>query len=163
MFSEDGLSLLFYATADRMIKKIPVTGGTAMTICRAAPPFGLRWQGDDIVFGQGGAGIMRVSANGGTPTVIARVTDGEQAHGPQLLPGGRHVLFTIAAGSDPERWEKARIVVQPVTGGGAETLIEGGSDARYLPTGHLVYASGSTFVRRPVRFDAVEVDRPQGT
>jgi hypothetical protein len=39
---------------------------------------------------------MRVSPEGGTPDVLVRVRDGEMALGPQLLPGGRHVLFTVA-------------------------------------------------------------------
>ena len=40
-----------------------------------------------------------VAANGGTPDVIVRVKDGEEADGPQLLPGGQHVLFTLATGA----------------------------------------------------------------
>ena len=91
---------------------------------------------------------------GSAPSVIARVKDGEEAHGPQLLPGGQHVLYTLAAGTDPERWDKARIVVQPVTEAGADTLIEGGSDASYLPTGHLVFTAGSTLFAAP--FDVTE-------
>ena len=70
------------------------------------------------------------------------VKDGEEAHGPQMLPGGQHVLFTLATGTAPDRWDKARIVVQSSTSGERKTLIEGGSDARYVPTGHLVYALG---------------------
>ena len=37
---------------------------------------------------------------------------------------------------------KREIVVQSLTSGERTTLIEGGSDARYVPTGHLVYAVG---------------------
>ena len=54
------------------------------------------------------------------------------------------MLFTLATGNDPDRWDKARIVVQSVTSGEPKTLIEGGSDARYVPTGHLVYAAEGT-------------------
>ena len=78
---------------------------------------------------------MRVSPNGGTPDVLVRVKDGEEAHGPQLLPGGQHVLFTLATGTAPDRWDKAHIVVQSLKSGERKTLIEGGSDARYRPDG----------------------------
>jgi hypothetical protein len=44
-----------------------------------------------------------------------------------------------ATGPEPERWNKAKIVVQPIDSGAPRTLIEGGTDARYLPTGHLVF------------------------
>jgi eukaryotic-like serine/threonine-protein kinase len=100
------------------------------------------------VFGQGGKGIMRVSPNGGAPELIVTVNDGEEAHGPQLLPGGQHVIFTLAAGTALQRWDSARIVVQSLKSGERKILVEGGSDARYVSTGHLVYAvSGSLFAR----------------
>ena len=38
------------------------------------------------------------------------------------------------------QWDAAQIVVQSLTTGERTVLVEGGSDARYLPTGHLVYA-----------------------
>jgi eukaryotic-like serine/threonine-protein kinase len=144
VFSPDGRSILFYAYDDHTIKRIAVTGGPSVTICRADPPYGISWGPDGIVFGQGTKGIMRVSAESGTPTLLVRVKNGEEASGPQLLPGGHHVLFTLASGNDPDRWDKARIVIQPVTSGEPTTLIEGGSDARYVPTGHLVYAADGT-------------------
>ncbi len=144
VFSPDGRSILYYASEDHTIKRIAVTGGVSQTICRADAPYGISWGPDGIVFGQGRKGIMRVSPDGGTPTVLVRGKDGEEASGPQLLPGGQHVLFTVATGNDPDRWDKARIVVQPVTSGDPTTLIEGGSDGRYVPTGHLVYAVEGT-------------------
>ena len=142
VFSPDGRSVAFYAAADQTIKTIPVTGGAAQTVCPADTPYGMSWGPDGIVFGQGSKGIMRVSPNGGTPDVVVRVKDGEEAHGPQLLPGGQHLLFTLATGTALDRWDKARVVVQSVTSGERKTLIEGGSDARYVPTGHIVYALG---------------------
>jgi hypothetical protein len=49
-----------------------------------------------------------VSGDGGTPENIIKVEKGENAHGPQLLPGGRAVLFTLRReGTD---WDAARIV-----------------------------------------------------
>jgi WD40 repeat protein len=149
VFSPDGGSILFYVPEDHTIKKTAVTGSAAVTICHADPPYGISWGPDGIVFGQGRNGIMRVSPDGGTPTVLVRVKDGEEAYGPQLLPGGQHVLFTLAAGNERQRWSKARIVVQPVTSGEPKTLIEGGSDGRYLPTGHLVYVTEGTMFAAP--------------
>lgn len=83
---------------------------------------------------------MRVSPdNEWPPTSLLQVKDDEEAHGPQLLPGGKHVLYTLATGPEPDRWSKARTVVQPIGSGAPRTLIEGSTDARYLPTGHLVF------------------------
>ena len=152
VFSPDGRSIAFYAVADQTLKRMTVAGGTAVDPLpgRRARP-GISWGPDGIVFGQGRKGIMRVSPNGGTPETIVRVKDGETAHAPQMLPGGQHVLFTLATGTARDRWDRARIVVQSLTSGETKTLIEGGSDARYVPTGHIVYAlSGSLYA---VAFD----------
>jgi hypothetical protein len=75
-----------------------------------------------------------------------QVKDDEEAHGPQLLPDGKHVLYTLASGLEPERWSKAKIVVQSIDSGAPRTLIEGGTDARYLPTGHLVFGTENRLV-----------------
>src|SRR5207245_2387868 len=47
------------------------------------------------------------------------------------------------------RWDKARIAVQSLKTGERKILIEGGSDARYIPTGHIVYALGGTLFAVP--------------
>ena len=60
-----------------------------------------------------------------------------------------------AKGSDVERWDKAQVVAQSLVDGTKRVLIEGGSDARYLPTGHLVYALGGTMFAVP--FDAASL------
>jgi len=140
VFSPDGRSIAFYAVADQTLKRIAITGGAAVTLCPADNPFGITWGPDGIVFGQGSKGIMRVSPDGGTPDVLVSVKDGEMALGPYVLPDGRHVLFTLATGTAPDRWDKARVVVQSLGSNERKTLIVGGSDARYVPTGHLVYA-----------------------
>src|SRR6185295_11897753 len=46
------------------------------------------------------------------------------------------------AADGPTRWDKARIVVQTMKSGARKTIVNGGTDARYLRTGHLVYALG---------------------
>jgi serine/threonine-protein kinase len=100
----------------------------------------MSWGASGIVFGQGRKGIMRVSASGGQPQLLVPVKDGEVAHGPQMLPGDQTVLFTLAASTGQDRWDNAQIVVQTIKSGERKTLIDGGSDARYVPTGHLVFA-----------------------
>ncbi len=52
VFSPDGQSIAFYAQSDRTIKRIPVSGGTAFTICKATNPLGMSWNEEGFVFGQ---------------------------------------------------------------------------------------------------------------
>ena len=151
VFSPDGASIAFYALGDQTLKRATVTGDTVTTICQADSPTGMSWGPDGIVFGQGRKGIMRVSADGGTPELLVRVKDGEVAQAPQILPGGQHILFTVATGTARDRSDRSHIVVQSLKSGERKTLIEGGSDAHYVTTGHLVYAlSGSLYA---VAFD----------
>jgi eukaryotic-like serine/threonine-protein kinase len=58
--SPDGRSVVFWA-ADLTIKRIPITGGAAVTVCQSENPFGISWTEEGIVIGQGTQGVMRVS------------------------------------------------------------------------------------------------------
>ena len=151
-FSPNGKEVAFYSFADRTIKRMPVAGGTDLTICAAETPTGIHWaQGEVVFFGQGEKGIWRASVNTRGALRIAEVNPGEEAHGPHLLPGGEYLLFTIARGRASDRWDHADIVVQSLSTRKRTTLPINGSDARYVSTGHLIYAiSGSLWA---VRFD----------
>jgi eukaryotic-like serine/threonine-protein kinase len=152
-FSPDGRWLGFYASAERKLKKIAMTGGPAVTICDADAVYGASWSSDDTIFvGQGQKGIFRVSANGGKPEPVVSVKPGEIAHGPQLLPGGDYLLFTLAANGSATGWDQAQILVQSLKSGERKVLFEGGRDARYVPTGHILFASDTTLLA--VAFDA---------
>jgi Tol biopolymer transport system component len=151
VFSPDSRSIAFYSQSERAIKKIAVSGGAAVTICPAdVESLGrMNWDADGIVFVQARKGLMRVSANGGQPEVLVSVKDGEVAYGPQLLPGGEWVLFTVATATTADAWDKAQVVVQSLKSSERRTLVSGGSDGRYVPTGHLVYALGGVLFAVP--------------
>jgi serine/threonine-protein kinase len=136
-FSPDGQWIGFWAGGQ--LKKVSLNGGTPVRLCEAGELFGATWGLDDnIVFGQGPQGIWRVSATGGTPEHLVKVDAQERAHGPQMLPGGFHLIFTVGRNIN---WEGAQIVVQSLKTGMRNVLVPNGRDARYIPTGHLVYAS----------------------
>jgi serine/threonine-protein kinase len=150
VFSPDSGSLAFYSAADANLRRIAVSGGASVSIGAIDAPLGMSWGSDNqIVAGQGAKGIIRISANGGKPETIISVKPGEVAHGPQMLPGGDAVLFTLASGANPDRWDKAQIVIQSLKSGDRKILVEGGSDARYLATGHLIYRLGATLLAVP--------------
>jgi eukaryotic-like serine/threonine-protein kinase len=151
-FSPDGRWVGFFSGGQiGQIKKVAIIGGAAVTLCDAMNPFGATWASDDqIYFGEGPGGIMRVSAQkGGKPERVVSVNPNEAAHGPQLLPGGDVLLFTVARGVGVLQWDTAQIVAQSLKTGERHLILQGGSDARYAPTGHLVYALGSTLLAAP--------------
>src|SRR5215510_11702035 len=97
VFSPDSQWLAFHTNPENKLKKIAITGGASVTICDAQIPFGVSWSSDaHILIGQGAAGILRVSENGGKPETVVTVNADEQAQSPQLLPDGDSILFTFA-------------------------------------------------------------------
>ena len=103
----EGASAPFFSTDGRWIgfrsggslKKVPISGGGAVTVCRTtAPVRGATWASDDtIYFGLASGGpLLRVPASGGTPEPATTLGVGEALHRwPQLLPDGKTILYTI--------------------------------------------------------------------
>jgi hypothetical protein len=164
--SPDGRWLAYFASSAQLfagpgqLKKLPIAGGAPVILCAASYPFGASWGRDNtILYGQA-AGIMRVSDDGGTPTLIVPARDGEQIYGPQLLPGGRAILFSATRKLGPNRWDEAQVVAEDLATHTRTVVVEGGSDPRYLPTGHVIYAIGDGLYG--VRFDAARLQATSG-
>jgi len=157
-FSPDGKSIVFWSVADRALKRIPISGGATVTLCEVESPLGMSWaDNDQIYFGEGNKGIFQVSANAGKPEVVIASKDGELLHGPRLLPEGKGILFTSLAGSSAGQWNEAKIFVQPWPAGERKLLIDGGTDARYLPTGHIIYYLGGNLLVVPFDLQKLQV------
>jgi eukaryotic-like serine/threonine-protein kinase len=165
MFAPDGQSIAYFEVRSLALKRVPITGGTAATIAsKVGLPCGATWGPDDILIGLspgrpvsglasgGQGGIWRVPSGGAAPELIVGSSADEVACGPQMLPDGDTLLFTLAKVSGDNRWDEAQIVAYSLADGSRRVLIKGGSDARYLPTGHLLYAVAGTLYAVP--FDA---------
>jgi serine/threonine-protein kinase len=147
-FSPDGQWIGFFA--DDKLKKISVQGGAVVTLCDANGDRGGSWGEDGtIVFTPTNqVALSKVSSAGGTPQPLTTLD--KQAHEatqrwPQVLPGGKDVLFTsnTTAGVGAT-FEDAEIVVYSMASGRRRTVLSGGFYARYLPSGHLVYMHEGT-------------------
>ncbi|MBI3470973.1 MAG: serine/threonine-protein kinase [Candidatus Solibacter usitatus] len=149
-FSPDGRWLGF--AADGKLKKIPVDGGSPTVICDSGPlPTGASWNPDNsITFSPGFTfGIARVPADGGKAEVFLKPDAAKNESSylwPQVLPDS--ILFTVGPDSIAS-FNEAQIFLAPRGRSGAKTLIAGGACARYLPTGHLVYAYDGRLLAAP--------------
>jgi serine/threonine-protein kinase len=159
-FSPDSKWLGFWKAGE--LRKVALAGGAPITLCRAQRPLGVSWGEDGrIVFGQGLAGIFEVSSDGGEARPLARPepAQGEVAfHGPELLPGGEELLFTLLPAG--RNWDRARIVVERLDTKERKTLVEEATDARYLRTGHLVFARGKILMATAFDRGALETRGP---
>jgi serine/threonine-protein kinase len=157
-WSPDG-KWIGFAFGTNELRKVSVTGGPPVTLCRILnPPRGATWGPDDtIVFATAdtSTGLMSVPAAGGDVKVLTKpdAARGESDHlFPAFLPGGQAVLFTITAGSA----DNTQIAVLNLETGQYKTLVRGGSHPEYVETGHIVYAVNGTL--RAVRFDIDRLD-----
>ncbi|MCG8608041.1 protein kinase, partial [bacterium] len=140
-FSPDGKSVGF--RGDPMLKIASLSGGPVAAPADAQAVTGADWGRDNtIVFAPHiNTGIWRVSAAGDEPQEITRLDLGkkESGHGwPQFLPGGKAIIFTVETSG--KTFDEATIVAQVLKSGQRKVLIEGGTFARYVPTGHLLFS-----------------------
>jgi len=137
-FSPDGQSVAYLDLPAGQLKHIAIGGGAPVVVADFTETlFGLSWEADGTLLFAQDDGIYRVAATGGTPELIIPTETASAVYGPEFLPDGDTVLFSFAVTDD---WDEAQIVAQSLSTGERTVLVEGGSDARYLPTGHLVYA-----------------------
>src|SRR5262249_20354727 len=150
-FSPDGQWIGFHSRSDGKLKRIAITGGAAVTISDVGdPPHGPLWNSDGFIYLGQPKRIARVSANGGKLDTVIALKDGETAHRPQLLPRGDALLFTLTnATGGPDRWDTGQIVVQSLNTGERKVVVPGGSDGRYVPSGHVIYMLGTTLLSVP--------------
>jgi serine/threonine-protein kinase len=89
--------------------------------------------------------IQQIPDTGGNPQPLTRLEKGESSHRePDLLPGGKGVLFAVLASGAP-----TKLVAQSLTTGERRELIQSGSQPRYASSGHLVYAQGANLMAAP--------------
>jgi len=159
VFSPDGQWIGF--SAGGKYNKISVQGGAVVPL--ADMPFaGASWSEDGSIITAGSTGLIRTPSGGGAPTKVMELANGEFAAAfPQVLPGGKAVLFVSYATLSAER---ASVEVVTLADGHRKTLVPGGTSARYLPTangsGYLVYTNKETLFAVPFDLDRLEA---QGT
>jgi len=159
-FSPDGGWIGFFA-GGRLFKAplSPEAGGAPIALCASPYPYGASWgrsprdgSAGFILFSPGyDSGLLAVPAGGGAPQAVTRPDRraGEVGHRwPEVLPGGRSVLFTV--------WRTgladARVELLDLESHRRRLLLTGASHARWAPPGHLVFARGDGLAAVP--FDA---------
>ena len=160
--SPDGQSIGFVSLANpRTISRAALGGGKAIPICSVGGySRGATWGDDDrIIFAASGSpstGLRRVSVSGGAPEVLTALSAqrGEVSHlWPEYLPGSQAVLFTIQSRADGRARSEVAILDLRSDASRASRVLVNGSQAHFLPSGHLVYADGASGALRAIRFD----------
>jgi Tol biopolymer transport system component len=159
-FSPGGDFIGFFT--DRELKKIQIGGGAAFTLAEAASTRGGSWSpdGSTIYFSpEFASGISRVPAAGGTaqPLVEPDSKEGERTfRWPEVLPGGRAILFTVGSNDSPNNYDAANLEVYSLDSGTRKVLVRGANMGRFCPPDHLVYSRAA--VLYAIRFDPARLE-----
>jgi len=153
-FFSPGGDWVGFLVSDRGIFKMPLGGGPVEQVyAKAGRVVGATWENDGsivfgVVTGQPGVGLWSISADGGTPRLVAGITDASAVAyaDPTRLPGRRSLLFAIQKGGETS------VGALPLGGGNARTIVESGGRPFYSPTGHLLYIADGRL--RAIPFDA---------
>jgi serine/threonine-protein kinase len=147
-FSPDGRWIGY--TDGQSLLKVPTDGGEPVEIADAGVTAIGSWSDAGIIFASM-AGLFQVPSQGGSAVQLeVQLGPAEQAVFPQVLPVGGVVLFTVlprrsnTLTSSSVGSVEARVDVFDPRSGAHRTLLRGGGRAQYIPTGHLLYVSGST-------------------
>ncbi len=144
-FSPDGSTIGFYTGSPTKIQVISIAGGPAVTVAEQARNRCGDWGPDGMIyFCLVGAGISRVPATGGEPTILTNpdTSRGELRHvGVDVLPSGKGALFTIWRG----QFENADIAVVEFESGEVRQLVRG-VHPLYASSGHLVYVRSDSML-----------------
>ena len=151
--SPDGTWVAFAEGITQELRRVPSAGGQAETICRCDAYGPASWDGEgNIIFGKdrrAGGGLWRVPATGGDPEPLTQPDPGlnEINHfAPDVLPDGRSVLFTVLPNGPIEG---AQVAVLDLASKQYRPIISRASHARYVSTGHIVFAMDDTLWAAP--------------
>jgi eukaryotic-like serine/threonine-protein kinase len=149
LFSPDGQSLLFIEgdaifSSRRQIQRASLSGGAATSLFDYDMFHSGDWSPDGWIYwtAQYPGGIVRMRDTGGAVEPVTALDErkAERSHRfARLLPGGDAIMYTVASG-DIDTYDDARIELFDLRTKEKKTLLTGGTDAYYAPSGHLVYA-----------------------
>jgi len=110
-WSADSTSIA-YASNDGAVRRVPVGGGTPVTVCTIPDSgrlIGLRWSGDDLILAVWRSSLYRVDARGGSPKPWAPIDPKTDIdfHALTMLPDGRAIFATHRANDEYtlESWD----------------------------------------------------------
>ncbi len=146
-FSPDGSWIGFFANG--RLRKVSIGGLPPGDLAEAPRPGGASWGSDGTILAvlSIDEGLVRVPDTGGTPQPVRTQgrAPGSLVLFPELLPGGRLALVTLADAADGS----PSIAVINTTSGETRIVIDRAADGRFAPNGHLLHVREGTLIATP--------------
>jgi eukaryotic-like serine/threonine-protein kinase len=132
VFSKDG-RWLAYLDGGRVMR-VPVAGGTPQVVTTIYFPVGLDWTDDGrLIVVRPPHSVLVIDTATAVIDTVFRDTAG--VRWPVLLPGGRELLYTTHISTD-----SVELRLGDIATGSTRRILRPALQARYLSTGHLVFA-----------------------
>jgi Tol biopolymer transport system component/predicted Ser/Thr protein kinase len=151
IWSPDSRYVAFFV--GRKLKRVPVAGGPAQTICDADGADGSWSTGGEILYdGAATDPLMRVSAAGGIAKPEVSVEDLEDVSAlgwPEFLPDGEQFIFLADQLEDD-----TRVMIRSLGSDEGRVLMTSDSRVQYVEPGYLVYVLNGMLVAHPFDADA---------
>jgi Tol biopolymer transport system component len=138
------------------LKKVPVRGGPAQTICDAPTGLDGTWGADDDILFDGFLTdpLRQVAATGGVASVEVGA-DSDVVAWPHFLPDGKHFLYTASGRGSALGLGEIR--VGRLGSGEVKNLGVRGSRPEYSPAGYLLYVREGTLLAHPFSPGSLEL------
>ena len=146
-FSPDGRWIGFFA--DNKLKKVAVSGGAPIDLCAAPNPYGGSWGTDGTILfaADEGRRPTTIRETGSVPQPVTVDDDRGSWTQPHLLPGRKAAIVSHVTD----------VGVLSLDTGKYHRLVENGSNGRYAPSGHLVFARAGALLAVPFDLDRLAV------
>jgi len=155
-FSPDGEWIGF--NADGKIKVVNLTSGGVSVIHDEVALRGASWgKNDRIVFSPSyGSSLYSISSLGKNRAIVTQLDSirEERTHRwPQVLPNGKHVIYTIGDINNPNSYENAGIAIQELETGKKHVLEINAEMARYIEPGYVIFSKNGSLFIAPFNLD----------
>jgi WD40-like Beta Propeller Repeat len=132
-----------------------VEGSAVAPLADFSKSSGGSWGVDGNIIVGTSLGLVLVPASGGAPsTVLEKAPEESDYLFPQILPGGKAVLFESR--TQPQGRNTDSIELFSFADRRRKTLVRGGASSEYLPSGHLIYNNQRTLFAIPFDVNRLE-------
>jgi serine/threonine-protein kinase len=156
-FSPDGQWVGFFASGK--LKKTRTDGSEPVALCDAPSGRGASWSEDGSIIAalNPQMGLSQVSWGGGEVVPLTSLAAGEDSHRwPQVLPGGKFVLFTFSRIAI--NFDDAGIAILSLKDRRRKNLLQhAGMYPRYITSGHVLYATKGSLFAAPFDLNRLEI------
>ncbi|MCB0284796.1 MAG: serine/threonine-protein kinase, partial [Calditrichaeota bacterium] len=151
-FSPDGNYIGF--NADGQLKRVSLLNRTVDVLINKPVYRGASWMDNNrIVYSQTyHSGLTMLNLSSGKETKLTDLDSlrGERTHRwPQVLPDGKHIIFTIGSVNSPNSYEDAELAILSLDDNSKHILSVKGEMARYLEPGYIIIGKDGKLLAAP--------------